>query len=40
MRRCVYDIEGDNHLVKCTCIHCIVIQDLTTDEVFQYRPDK
>lgn len=38
MRRCVYDIEADNLLVKASVVHCIVIHDLDTDQVFSYRP--
>lgn len=38
MRTCVYDIEGNDLLIKCTTIHCIVIEDMETGEVFSYRP--
>ena len=38
MRRCVYDIEGNELLIRCTEIHCVVVQDLQTRETFRYRP--
>lgn len=38
MKRCVYDIEGNGLLVRCTEVHCIVVFDLDTRETFRYRP--
>jgi DNA polymerase-1 len=37
MKRYVIDIETDGFLNKMTTIHCLVIKDTTTKEVFVYR---
>lgn len=38
MGRLLFDIEGDNYLDKLTKIHCIVTEDVDTNEVKRYRP--
>ncbi len=38
MKRFVYDIETDNYLDLYTVVHCMVIKDYDTGEVFKYRP--
>ncbi len=34
----VFDLEADNLLDKATTIHCGVVADLSSDEVWKYRP--
>lgn len=36
--RLLFDIETDNYLEHCTKIHCIVTEDVDTNEVKRYRP--
>lgn len=40
MSKLLFDIEGDNYLDKLTKIHCIVTQDVDTNEVKKYRPNQ
>lgn len=40
MRYAVYDIEADALLMDVTTVHCLVIVDVETREVFRYRPDE
>lgn len=40
MKRCVFDIEGDELLIRCSVVWCVVIKDLQTGETFKYRPDQ
>jgi hypothetical protein len=36
--RWVFDVEADELLDKATVIHCVVISNLDTDEIFEYGP--
>lgn len=38
MKTYVFDIESDNLLDKITKIHCVVVQDFNTKEIFSYGP--
>jgi len=38
--KCVFDVETDGLLDTLSKIHCIVVQDIETQEVFQFPPDE
>ncbi len=40
MKTFIFDIESNNFLDKMTTIHCIVIQDYDSGEIFKYRPNE
>ena len=38
--KCVFDVESNGLLDTLSKIHCIVVQDIETQEVFQFPPDE
>lgn len=40
MSKYFFDLEADGLLLDATKVHCIVLKDLETEEVFAYRPDQ
>lgn len=40
MKIYLFDIEGNDLLVKCTKVWCCVIKDYKTKEVWKYGPEE